>query len=235
MIYLDNPRRRRRSRRRGKSLRGAPRDARGRLLPRGSRRRRARRRARRTYRRNPGQLAVYGLPNPRRRRGRRYRRTYRRNPGGLGRLLRGGYVAQLRRDLPDVGWAVAGTVATRIVPAQIARFAPNLVERFPVAWNYGSKLLSAIAVSRVIGMVAGSRAESAARLGGLLAVANEAASQYVLPMVGLGAYLEAPLGAYLDAPALGDYGSGATIPYELGDYGESRPARLAEGAARLGD
>lgn len=209
MLMFENPRRRRGSR-------GRARDSKARFVS--GRRRHGRRRRRR----NPGALATYGLPqavlgNPRRRRRRgrrrssglvrRRRRHYRRNP----RLI-GGYVRQLQRRLPDVGWGLEGMLLTTAAPQYLSRFLPIASKGGNQIVYYGIKTAVALANGRTVQQFAGGRAGEAASIGGLLAVGHELVRDWIYPMLGLSAYLDG-MGEYLDAGAIGQLPSaGMTIP-----------------------
>lgn len=165
------------------------------------RRRRSRRR-----RNNPIVLA-----NPRRRRrGRRHygRRRYRRNPSF------GGTIGQLRGLAPKVGWGAVGALGTEIIPSFAGRFVP--LPAGPVAGlaiKAGSGLATAYLVKRFVGKAQG----NAAAVGALLSLALEPVKAWVLPMVGVGAYLPSEVGAYLPSNPIGYLGPGQTVA-GFGDY-----------------
>ena len=211
MIYLDNPRRRRR--------RTPTRGRGGRFVRRGCSPRRKRRR---TYRRNPA-LALYGpaaaaLGNPRRRRrSRRYapkrrRRTYRRNPGVFRGGIRG-YMRQLQNELPSVAWGLEGYLATSMVPGFLVRWLPITAKENNQAMYYGTKILVALMNGRVISGMMGYKRGEAAEIGGLLTVGAELLNQFVMPMVGLGTHLDAGyMDAHLDDGGMGAHSPGVTLP-----------------------
>ena len=206
---------RRRSKRTGQYLKGgsAPRRRRS---P-SKRRRRAPARRRRRRRRNPGNPGLPPLNPPRRRRGRRRFR----------------FAGLTFPPMQRLAGGVAGMALARMAPGYLGRMLPML----PTAGVPGLAVRAATAV--LLGQVAsqfmGRTIGEDVAYGGMLSVADDAVQMYVLPQLGIGAYLDQPgMGAYLEHGAeLGQYLSpGARMPampeevFEASGGGDAMVSRL---------
>lgn len=122
---------------------------------------------------------------------------------------------------------VAGMAAVRALPGIIAMRLPAL----PTVGAPGLAVRAAIALfgGRLVAATAGVQAGKDFTLGGMLSVADELARTYVLPNIGLGAYLpthaDDPFGAYLPG--------GEKTKYDIAPGRSVMPARL-DAAQRFG-
>jgi len=114
---------------------------------------------------------------------------------------------------------VAGMAAVRTLPGIIGANFPML----PTVGPAGIAVRAAVALfgGRLVAAGAGTKAGKDFTLGGLLSVADELSRTYILPAVGLGAYVTPaydgdPFGTYLPAvvgaAAVGDVGNDAISP-----------------------
>lgn len=141
-------------------------------------------------------------PNPRRRRRVSYRRATtkrrRRNPPSMRRV--GTHL------MPQLGWATAGFMSTRIVGNMITPLLGGLTMGQPLV-RMGTKLGVAYLAAWMLEFVGGRHVFTPAFIGGSIEVIQDFAKTFIAPMIpALGAYQE-PLEVYYERPAAAENGN----------------------------